>query len=173
MKHPTKNITVKNKNPDGYQRGIDVDYTNGSGSSESDEDDNEDPRGKNIHNSALNSSISSRQYSFHLHGLPSLSSRAKSIQPSSLRRTEESKVREASVLLKSPAAANSRFYTSKADEYLINDSLTERRHILLDIPNRRNELVMAAYSTQSIPKLYPIVGLRKKMPGIALPPPIL
>ena len=31
---------------------------------------------------------------------------------------------------------------------------------------------MAAYSTQSIPKLYPIVGLRKELPGIALPPPI-
>ena len=69
-----KNITVKNKNPDDYQRGIDVDYTNGSSGSESDEDDNEDPRGKNIHNSALNSSISSRQYSFSS-GLPSLSSR--------------------------------------------------------------------------------------------------
>jgi len=31
---------------------------------------------------------------------------------------------------------------------------------------------MAAYSTQSIPKLYPIVGLRKELPDIALPPPI-
>ena len=62
-------------------------------------------------------------------------------------------------------------YTSKG-EYLINDSLTERGPILLDIPNGRNELVMAAYSTQSIPKLYPIVGLRKELPGIALPPPI-
>ena len=63
-------------------------------------------------------------------------------------------------------------YTSKG-EYLINDSLTERGPILLDIPNGRNKLVMAAYSTQSIPKLYPIVGLRKELPGIALPPPIL
>ena len=90
---------MKNKNLDDYQRGIDVDYTNGSSGSESDEDDNEDPRGKNIHNSALNSSISSRQYSFSS-GLPSLSSRAKSIQPSSVRRTEESKVREAALLSK-------------------------------------------------------------------------
>ena len=31
---------------------------------------------------------------------------------------------------------------------------------------------MATYSIQSIPKLYPIVGLRKEMPGITLPPPI-
>ena len=49
---------------------------------------------------------------------------------------------------------------------------TERGPIMLDVPNGRNELVMAAYSTQSIPKLYPIVGLRKELPGIALPPPI-
>ena len=62
-------------------------------------------------------------------------------------------------------------YTSKG-KYLINDSLTERGPILLDIPNGHSELVMAAYSTQSIPKLYPIVGLRKELPGIALPPPI-
>ena len=31
---------------------------------------------------------------------------------------------------------------------------------------------MAAHSTQSIPKLYPIVGLREELPGIALPSPI-
>ena len=81
-------------------------------------------------------------------------------------------MREASILLKSPAAATSRFHTNKADDYLINDSLTEWGYILLDVPNRHNELMMAAYSTQSIPKLYPIVGLCKEMPGIALPPPI-
>ena len=69
-------------------------------------------------------------------------------------------------LPKSPA-----MYTSKG-EYLISDSLNERGPILLDIPNGHNELVMAAYSTQSIPKLYPIVGLHKELPGIALPPPI-
>ena len=64
-------------------------------------------------------------------------------------------------------------YTSKGD-YLIDNSygLAERGPILLDVPNGRNELIMAAYSTQSIPKLYPIVGLRKELPGIALPPPI-
>ena len=43
------------------------------------------------------------------------------------------------VLLKSPAATYSRFYTSKAGEYLINDSLTESGSILLDIPNGQNE----------------------------------
>ena len=43
---------------------------------------------------------------------------------------------------------------------------------MLDIPNEKNELVMAAHSTLEVPKLYPIVGLRKEMPGIALPPPI-
>ena len=69
-------------------------------------------------------------------------------------------------LPKSPA-----MYASKG-EYLISNSLNERGPILLDIPNGRNELVMAAYSTQSIPKLYPIIGLRKELPGIALPPPI-
>ena len=64
--------------------------------------------------------------------------------------------------------------SSSKGDYLIGDgySLAERRSILLDVPNGRNELVMAAYSTQSIPKLYPIVGLRKELPGIALPPPI-
>ena len=81
--------------------------------------------------------------------------------------TEESKVRETALLLKSPTAANSGLCTSK---YLINDSLTERVSILLDVPNRRSELVMAAYSIQSIPKLYPIVGLHKELPGITLPP---
>ena len=151
------------------KRGIDVDHTNGS-SSDSDEDDNEDPRGKNF-NLTLNSSTYDRQYSFST-GLPSYSSRAKSLQPASLRRTEESKVREAAVLLKLPAATNSRFYTSKAGEYLINDNLAERGSILLDVPNGRNELVMAAYYTQNIPKLYPIVGLHKEQSSITLPLPI-
>ena len=59
------------------------------------------------------------------------------------------------------------------EDYLLNDSRKERGPILLDISaDGRNELIMAAYSTQSIPKLYPIVGLRKELPGIALPPPI-
>ena len=64
--------------------------------------------------------------------------------------------------------------SSSKGDYLIGDSysLTERRPILLDVYNGRNELVMTAYSTQSIPKLHPIVGLRKELPGIALPPPI-
>ena len=110
------NVIVKNNNPDDSKRGIDVGNTNGS-SSDSDEDDNEDPRGKNFN-------PANRQYSFSS-GLPSYSSRAKSIQPASLRRTEESKVREAAVLLKSPAATNSGFYTSKAGEYLIHDNLIE------------------------------------------------
>ena len=62
-------------------------------------------------------------------------------------------------------------YTSRTD-HLLGDNLKERGTILLDIPNGNNELVIAAYSTQSVPKLYPIVGLRKELPGIALPPPI-
>ena len=62
-------------------------------------------------------------------------------------------------------------YINKGD-YLITDSLKDRGPILLDIPDGNNELVMAAYSTQSVPKLYPIVGLRKELPGIALPPPV-
>ena len=56
--------------------------------------------------------------------------------------------------------------------HLLGDSLKERSPILLDIPDGNNELVMAAYSTQSAPKLHPIVGLRKEMPEIALPAPI-
>ena len=72
------------------------------------------------------------------------------------------------VLSSSPA-----MYTSEScQDCLLGNIVTERGPILLDIPNGRNELVMAAYSTQSIPKLYPIVGLRKELPGIALPPPI-
>ena len=62
-------------------------------------------------------------------------------------------------------------YASRTD-YLLGNNLKERGTILLDIPNGNNELVIAAYSTQSVPKLYPIVGLRKELPGIALPPPI-
>ena len=62
-------------------------------------------------------------------------------------------------------------YSSKGD-YKFGDSLVERGPILLDVPNGRNKLVMAAHSTQSIPKLYPIVDLCKELPGIALPPPI-
>ena len=69
---------------------------------------------------------------------------------------------------KSPGSG---IYTTTTDLNL-SDGYNERGPILLDIPNGRNELVMAAHSTQEVPKLYPIVGLRKEMPGIALPPPI-
>ena len=69
---------------------------------------------------------------------------------------------------KSPGAG---IYTTTTDLSL-TDGYNERGPILLDIPNGRNELVMAAHSTQEVPKLYPIVGLRKEMPGIALPSPI-
>ena len=55
---------------------------------------------------------------------------------------------------------------------LICDGLKEKGPILLDIPGRPNELVLDAFYTQSIPKLYPIVGLRKELPAIALPPPV-
>ena len=64
---------------------------------------------------------------------------------------------------------------SSKGEYLISSNLAERGPNLLDIPNSRksrNELVIAAHSNLSIPKLYPIVGFRKEPPGIALPPPI-
>ena len=84
-----------------------------------------------------------------------------------------SKTREATVktnfditLLKpSPRYANKR-------NDLLGDSLNERGPILLDISDGNNELVIAAYSTQNVPKLYPIVGLRKEMPGVALPAPV-
>ena len=63
-------------------------------------------------------------------------------------------------------------YTSKGN-YLISDgSLKERGPILLELPGGQNELIMAAFSTQSIPKLYPIIGFHKQLPGIALPPPV-
>ena len=63
-------------------------------------------------------------------------------------------------------------YATNKGDHSISDSLKERGPILLDLTGGPNELVMAAYSTQSIPNLYPIVGLRKELPGIALPPPI-
>ena len=63
-------------------------------------------------------------------------------------------------------------YTTNKRDYSISDSLKDRGPILLDATSGPNELVMAAHSTQSIPKLCPIVGLRKELPGIALPPPI-
>ena len=70
------------------------------------------------------------------------------------------------MLPKSPSV-----YTSKED-YRFGDSLTERNPILIDGPTGQNELIMATHFTQNIPKLYPIVGMRKELPGIALPPPI-
>ena len=70
------------------------------------------------------------------------------------------------MLPKSPSV-----YTNTGD-YLIGDNLTERGPILIDVATGRNELIMAAHSTQNIPKLYPIVGLRGELPGIALPPAI-
>ena len=89
------NIIVKKRNPNGYQRGIDVDLTNGS-SNENDEDDanSEDLREKNI-KLTLNSSICSHQYCFPSCFPSNSSSRTKSIRPASLRCTEEGKVREA------------------------------------------------------------------------------
>ena len=45
-------------------------------------------------------------------------------------------------------------------------------HLAANNKMNKNELVMAAYSTQSIPNLYQIVGLCKELPGIALPSPI-
>ena len=85
-----------------------------------------------------------------------------------------SKTREAGVktnfaiaLLKSSPG-----YTSKR-ECLLSESLKERKTILLDIPDRNNELVMSAYYTQRVLELYPIIGLYKELPGIALPPPVL
>ena len=71
-----------------------------------------------------------------------------------------------------PPRSPAMYATNKGDRS-ISDSLKERGPILLDLTGGPNELVMAAYSTQSIPNLYPIVGLRKELPDIALPPPIL
>ncbi len=48
----------------------------------------------------------------------------------------------------------------------------ERGPILLDIPNGRNELVLDGQKIREVPKLYPIIGLRKHTEGIALPPPV-
>ena len=66
---------------------------------------------------------------------------------------------------------SSNVYSSSGDN-LISSNLAKRGPILLHIPNGRNELVIAAHSNVSIPKLYPIAGFRKEPPGIALPPPI-
>ncbi|XP_065893671.1 tetratricopeptide repeat protein 28-like isoform X2 [Dysidea avara] len=65
---------------------------------------------------------------------------------------------------------NSTLYDST--DFLLGSGSNEKGPILLDVPNGKNELVMAAVLTQEVPKLYPIVGLRTEMPGIALPPPI-
>lgn len=51
------------------------------------------------------------------------------------------------------------------------DYKAERSPILINPSNGMNELVMAATRMQSIPKLYPIVGLSTSIPGIALPEP--
>ena len=160
-------------------------YGDGSSSSSDDDNNNEDKR-------EIHASFASHYHSSNpQHSVPnsprykSLSAAVNtSLTPQTSAGTShvglkhEGKMREAAakpnsmvmgfMLPKSPA-----MYTSKGD-YLIGDSysLAERGPILLDVPNGRNELVMAAYSTQSIPKLYPIVGLRKELPGIVLPPPI-
>ena len=59
---------------------------------------------------------------------------------------------------------------SQTNELL--ESFGDRGPIILDIPGGRNELLMAGSCTITIPKLYPIVGFRKELPGIALPGPI-
>ena len=157
-------------------------YDNGSSDSSSDEDNNgEDKRG--IHTSLVSHYHSHNPQQHSSPRYHSLSATVNTnITPQTAAGTglvgskHAGKLREVATtkpfigmgvtLPKSPT-----MYTSKG-EYLISDSLNERGPILLDIPDGRNELVMAAYSTQSIPKLYPIIGLRKELPGIALPPPI-
>ena len=156
-------------------------FDDGSSDSSSDEDNDEDKRG--IHTSLVSHYHSHNPQQHSSPRYHSLSAAVNTnITPQTAAGTglvgskHAGKLREVATtkpfigmgvtLPKSPA-----MYTSKG-EYLISDSLNERGPILLDIPNGRNELVMAAYSTQSIPKLYPIIGLRKELPGIALPPPI-
>ena len=159
-------------------------FGDGSDSSSDDDNDGEDKPG--VHTNMVSHYHSSNPQQ---HSLPGYKSQSTAVNTSLMLQTSANtshisskhpvdKMREAvtmnpsmgmgTMFPKSPAV-----YSSKGD-YLLSDnqSLTERGPILLDIPNGRNELVMAAYSTQSIPKLYPIVGLRKELPGIALPSPI-
>ena len=151
----------------------------GDKTSDSSSDDDDDESG-------IHSSLVSHQHSSNpqQHTLPNLryksplptavnTSLTSRISASHVGTKHQGKVREAATVKPfmgigiTPAV-----YTNKED-YLINDGRKEKGPILLDIPaGGQNELVMAAYSTQSIPKLYPIVGLLKELPGIALPPPI-
>ena len=57
---------------------------------------------------------------------------------------------------------------TKEVSYLLGGSLKDRGLSY----DGNNEIVMAAYSTQSVPKLYFTVGLYKRMLRIALPPPV-
>ena len=142
--------------------------SNNDGSSDEDGTDEDESE---IHNSLVSHHHGSNsQHSLQNH--PQYKSMATSVNTSLIPEITAGKIREVAVTKpfiippQSPA-----IYINKGD-YLIGNSSKERRPILLDVPEGNNELVMAAYSTQSIPKLYPIVGLRKELPGIALPPPV-
>ena len=71
-----------------------------------------------------------------------------------------------------PSSAYASYGNYLISDSLKVDSLKERGPILLDVLDGQNELIMAAFSTLTIPKLHPIVGFRKELPGVALPPPI-
>ena len=154
----------------------------GDGSSSSDEDDNNGEDKREIYSSfvAHHHSTNAQHYLQSTRRYKSLSTAVNipqtSVNTGHLSLRHDNRMRE--VATKTNAMGMSimlptspMVYGSKRD-YRFGDSLEERGPILLDIPNGRNELVMAAHSTQSIPKLHPIVGLRKELPGIALPPPI-
>ena len=162
------------------------DHETGDGSSDSSEDSNDGKDEREVHSSHVSLHHSSspqhalpsnpRHTSLSTAGSTSLTTQTSAGASLVGSQHSQGKVREATA---KPTAIGmsilptkfSATYASKKD-YLTGDSLTEKGPILLDVPDGRNELVMAANSTQSVPKLYPIVGFRKQIPGIALPPPI-
>ena len=151
-----------------------------SNDSSGDDDDDDDDDSNNQDNNKIHSSLlshhygSNPQYSMD-NKYPKYNSLSTTVNSSITPEATADKLREAiatqssiSVGIVPPRPSAS--CVNKEDS-LINDIMKEREPILLDAPNGHNELVMAAHSTQSIPKLWPIIGLHKELPGIALPPP--
>ena len=170
-----ESVLVKRK--EYVERGLDAPSNKISDSSSDDDSDDDNDEGSVVSSSLLSHHHHSYKSNFQ-HKSLTTSVNTSLRSPARSGHTHEGNTREAAPTAKSFTSMGiaflkpSNLYTNNGD-YLINDSFIERGPILLDIPNGRNELVMAAYSTQSIPKLQPIVGFRKELPGIALPPPML
>ena len=148
------------------------------GSSEDDDDDNDDDDDTSM---VLNSLVLHDHNSNLPHSMPqhstykSLSTSVNAVQVPQVSASCINSERHSESKQKGSPTQSNNVYPNTLSVYKqksYNDGPKEKGTILLDIPGGPNELVMAAFSTQSIPKLYPIVGFRKELPAVAPPPPV-